>query len=631
MINGSIAARMPSYLPRLAATAVVCWVLGTNTYFDSSNTSQSLIWNSQPQATYTGDPNNGPQLNVLTARDTVLYEDVFAAQSSGDWKKADNAIAKLRDKSLMGHVLADRYQRRTATVEELKDWLGKYADLPESQGLYAIGVALAGKDAKLPEPAVSDIWSGSDSYGSAFGFRAIADRKAPVAARQFASKLNSALHHNNPLAAEKLLETEKKHRAMPPHEVASAQGLIAASFFHNGQIIFARHMADAGAKQQNPLALWISGLSAWKQNEPAAAGKSFALLAAQSDLSIWDRAAAQFWAARSLKRAGDTKNSRFWLEQAAHHPHSFYGLMASQLLGNDTSWSWELPELNKQQIAMIGKEKAGARALALLQIKQRDLAETELRHLNPLGHRDLQDAMLALANSEHMPSLALQLGGMATKANGSPYDAALYPLPPWQPVEGFKVDRALLYALIRHESQFDPMAVSDRGACGLMQLLPTTAKLMTDKVSDMVDDRDCSAHLLDPTVNIALGQKYVRHLTEQPLIGDNLMLLLAAYNEGPGKLARGEKKDHIVTNHREFEKEDPLFFLESLQTRETHDYIEQVLIHYWGYRSRLSEPETSLSELAHGQWPRYAPPPVNVHPPKGQREASNALQMASSD
>ena len=40
------------------------------------------------------------------------------------------------------------------------------------------------------------------------------------------------------------------------------------------------------------------------------------------------------WAARALKRAGDVKNSNFWLEQAAHHPHSFYGLMAAHLMGN---------------------------------------------------------------------------------------------------------------------------------------------------------------------------------------------------------------------------------------------------------------------------------------------------------
>ena len=80
---------------------------------------------------------------------------------------------------------------------------------------------------------------------------------------------------------------------------------------------------------------------------------------------------------------------------------------------------------------------------------------------------------------------------------------------PALPADGFTVDRALLYALMKHESQFDPLAVSDRGACGLMQLLPTTAKLMTYDGAVKLGTHDCSGNLLDPAINIALGQKYV--------------------------------------------------------------------------------------------------------------------------
>jgi soluble lytic murein transglycosylase-like protein len=100
--------------------------------------------------------------------------------------------------------------------------------------------------------------------------------------------------------------------------------------------------------------------------------------------------------------------------------------------------------------------------------------------------------------------------------------------------------------------------------------------------------------MLDPAYNMALGQKYVRHLAGQPMIGDNLLLLLAAYNCGPGKLARWMDER---TN-------DPLLFIESLPARETRDYVQQVLIQYWTYRARLAEPQTSLTQLAHGEWPR---------------------------
>jgi hypothetical protein len=114
------------------------------------------------------------------------------------------------------------------------------------------------------------------------------------------------------------------------------------------------------------------------------------------------------------------------------------------------------------------------------------------------------------------------------------------------------------------------------------------------------------------------------------------LLLLAAYNGGPGKLAHWMHEDdrktkHPVSHRRIFEKEDPLLFLESMPLRQTHDYVEQVLIHYWYYRARLGESEDSLTELVHGEWPRLKPP-EKVRPlPKGTKEAelpNGIIQLA---
>nr|MDP9127294.1 lytic transglycosylase domain-containing protein [Pseudomonadota bacterium] len=187
-----------------------------------------------------------------------------------------------------------------------------------------------------------------------------------------------------------------------------------------------------------------------------------------------------------------------------------------------------------------------------------------------------------------------QLGGVAMSENGKRYDAALYPVPPWQPQEGFKVDRALIYALARRESFFNPEAVSGRGACGLMQLMPNTANLVAHQ---KVDNGDCSGRLLDPSYNMALGQTYVRRLASEPMIGTNLLFLLTAYNSGPGKLAHWKADGKLG---------DPLVFIESLPVHETRNYVQQVMMHYWTYRARLAEPVTSMAQLAKGEWPRYA-------------------------
>ncbi|MEO8143760.1 MAG: lytic transglycosylase domain-containing protein [Betaproteobacteria bacterium] len=81
-----------------------------------------------------------------------------------------------------------------------------------------------------------------------------------------------------------------------------------------------------------------------------------------------------------------------------------------------------------------------------------------------------------------------------------------------------KVDAALIHAVISVESGYNPSARSSAGAVGLMQLMPATAKRYGVK------------NRLDPAQNIQGGARYLRDL--QVLFGDNLQLVLAAYNAG---------------------------------------------------------------------------------------------------
>ena len=619
--------RVPVWLPKLAVTTIICWALGANTCFDSKIITSAVNWaaNNSDISVPVGTENQWT--HPLSANDAAIYKIVFAAQERGEWNTAKSAMARVKDRLLVGHVLADLYKRKSTDLADLQSWLRNYAELPEAGDMYDEALTLSGKEDGLPLPSSGNTWSSGEVFGTSVGFRIpVSETKPSKVSAVFTAKLSKLLRLGDVSKAETQLDAEKMHRLMSPSELAFAEGLIASSYFTQGNVAHARRLANAGAKEQNPLALWISGLSAWKQNDMKAAGDSFALLAAQSNLSGWDRSTAAFWAWRALKHTGDKGNAHFWLEQASLQPHSFYGLMAAHLLGSDKSWSWDVPVLDDRGLSALAAQKAGTRALALLQVGQNSLAESELRHLDVQGRKDLQSAMLALASADQLPSLALQLAGVATKADGSLYDAALYPLPPWQPREGFKVDRALIYALMRHESQFDPQAVSDKGACGLMQLLPATAKLMADREDETeVAADDCSDRLLDPSINMGLGQRYVRHLTEQQLIGDNLLLLLAAYNEGPNKLSHGLQDDRdqegkTISDHKEYEKGDPLLFLESIPLRQTHDYVQQVLLHYWGYKARLGETDTSLAELSRGEWPRSMPP-LRKDPSKTVREA----------
>jgi len=535
---------------------------------------------------------------VLSAHDAARYREIFALQRDGKWAAAKEAIARLDDPLLLGHVLAQRYLHRGYRTQygELASWLARYADHPEAAAIHALA------QNRRPSGAIAP----TEPQGEPLLARGIsedpADLRPPArggttqrAAQQ--KQVIRRLARTDPAIAEHVLHRAEGERIFDEADSDEARADVAEGYLFAGENQRALRLAAAMRNPAwQPLAHWQAGLATWRLGRLEEARNHFETLAGLSGLSRWNASAAAFWTARVAERAKRPAVARRWLDAAAAQPRTFYGLLARKKLGIATKFELEPAIFTDIDLrAVIGIPPA-RRALALLQIGDTMGAENELRVLANGAPFTLYPALAALADRGNMPTLSVQMASLLSEIDGRRHETALYPVPRWEPAGGFAVDRALLFALMRQESQFRTTAESQAGAVGLMQLMPATALDMAERLGLAIGGR-AGPDLTEPRLNVTLGQAFVARLLEHEQIRGNLILFAAAYNSGPTNLMRWSSRPEYGA--------DPLLFLESLPSRETRIFIERVMTNYWVYRLRLGQPSPDLEMLARGTWPVY--------------------------
>lgn len=499
------------------------------------------------------------QVRVLSSSDRLSYTNAYDALRRGDLEAARASARQADDRILLGQVEFERlfHPDHVSSFEELSAWLEDYADLPEAPRVYAL--ALRRRPDGAPEPR----------------------RPRRVDGRTWES-------------------------------LTEAEGAKAARIAFNDDDLERAHATGISIGDW-----WVVGLSAWRLGDYASAFTAFERVAWDPTEDAWVRAGAAFWAARAAARSGQQDQIDTLLRLSASWPATFYGQIALYQLDIEptlTNWGPQpydaagdqdlraiafTPDIridDESLVAFIDRNPEARRVVALIELDRTgDAREQFRRGLRAASTEEDRKLWSALGRA-----FARQLTPRARDAEI--IDAVRYPMPVLEPEGGFVIERSLVYAIARKETDFNPRVRSSAGAYGLMQVMPTTAAELSGD-SGFVSDPE---RLYQPAVNMRLGQGYVLKMLGLSAFNGDILRTVASYNAGPGPMLGALRKLGPDA--------DPLLLIETIDVPQARDYVEKVMAAYWIYQRLQGRPLNTLKAVATGEtaisiYLDYVPPP----------------------
>jgi soluble lytic murein transglycosylase len=298
-----------------------------------------------------------------------------------------------------------------------------------------------------------------------------------------------------------------------------------------------------------------------------------------------------YWAGRSYQEAGRFDRAEGLFRQVLlGYQNTYYGRRAfehlSQLHGQQASLAAVKQaklgiELNDALVVERTRIRERIAQLYALGLEELALAEAEKA---VGGHRD-DSAFLSIEAWIHAER-ERNLDVFRTLQQAFPFHGSatgdllprqiwelLYPLHYWEFVRSYSAERGLdpflVAALIRQESTFNPRVRSPAGARGLMQIIPSTGRILARQERRRYDVRE----LYNPEINVRYGTRYLKEILGT--FDGRVDYALASYNAGPHRVKRWTGMDMSI---------DPEVFIEEIPFDETRLYVKLVLRNEMLYR-----------------------------------------------
>jgi len=329
-------------------------------------------------------------------------------------------------------------------------------------------------------------------------------------------------------------------------------------------------------------------------DDPATAATHFSRI---QDVSIHPTSLARshYWLGRTAEASHRLNEARAEYQAAARASAAYYGQLARARLGLGALAL--APPPSPPEKGTDAERLELVRALEILYaLNERTLV---IALMADVGER-LDDAGVLAALGEvaeqRQDARAMLHLGKAALARGLPLDYYAFPavgVPRYSPI-GPGIDTALLFAIIRQESMFDPADTSAAHAMGLMQVTPVAAR---DTCKRFGCKYDAGRLKNDSPYNLQLGAAELGCAIEE--YRGNYILAFAAYNAGRGRVQEWIAKFGDPRNP----KVDPVDWVERIPIMETRNYVQRVMENTQVYRTRFGRnaPLTIESDLrGHG-------------------------------
>ena len=511
---------------------------------------------------------------ILSNHDVKIYKEIFEIQKlpiknkrSKEWKKVDYLIKRLKNNILLGNVYAQKFLHPTgwrSSYSDLKQWLDKYNDHPDATRISRLALKRKPINSKMPKKPTEGFLNGYGTYKTN-----VLKPPFPLNNKKFKNfsystsiKFRRAINKRMTKYAENLLNDKKVKQFLTNDELSQLRAELSHALFIFGNdynSIRQARLSLSLSEKPNPLALWAGGLASWRKKNIKLSKYFFNKL---SDTNEPDGivAAGGYWSSRISYLEGNAKDANNFLKKAAERERTFYGSLAMASLGYKYKPNFDLPKYDINLIKKISKHAGGLRAIALIQVGEYHRAARELRKI--ITKFDIKDypKFLSFTSKNNMPGLTFRLAAILRNDNNEIFLGGLYPVPTWKMEVSDLKDKALLYAIARQESGFNPRAKSSSKAMGILQIIPSTAAFIMNNREYRL--RRSKNHLLYyPTHNIAIGSKYIKFLFKLPIVNNDLMWVLASYNAGPGNFKKW-------TKDKNYKYKDTLLMLESLPAKE---------------------------------------------------------------